>query len=310
MIQNVGKTFILWLGIILAVSIGAIIWVQNSLLFYPNTSIFHWSPDEEDKSLISFRHTHPTLNNTQPTIQETQPREEEVLDNETTIMIPDDKGGISAFFISKHPNRDFIIYSHGVNGNASDREYVYKMTQEHQLNLVLYDYSGYGKSKGFPTVDRVLKNGLTVMNYVTKKKMIESSRIILWGESMGCAISAYLAKLFPVKGVVLMAGFSSMPHLVSEMQSLGWIRFPLSMITRVTLNSLDTARWISKAKCPVVVMHSKEDDYISFDCGFRNYTVAKEPKLFIQIGGPHIKPEVSFENIEEALQFINSNQSS
>lgn len=321
MIQNIGKTLILWLGIILAVTIGAIIWVQNSLLFYPNTSIFNWSPEDKSISqpnIVRDIENQQNIENNQ-IIENGQNSGENIengqnggenqsLEEIANIMIPDHKGGLSAYYIANFPNKDFLIYCHGTSGNIADRKYVFDMVQEHQLNLLLFDYHGYGKSPSYPTVESILRDGLTVIDFLHKTKYIDMKRMIVWGESLGGAVAAYISKLRPIKGVVLMATFSSMPMLVSEMESLGWVRFPLAMISRITLHSLETARWISQTKIPVVVMHSKEDDYISYNCGYRNFEVAKEPKMFIEIGGKHISPKVSFENIQQALQFINANQ--
>lgn len=327
MIQNIGKTFILWLAIILAVTIGSIIWVQNSLLFYPNTSIFNWSPDEEEKTIANFLLNTEGTNGQDvlarnvsvsnlPALAHSEPREPnvnrdvEIINTmeERSIMIPDKRGDLSAYYIHNFAGKDFLVYCHGTSGNISDRKYVYDMAQTHQLNLLLFDYHGYGKSTKYPTVDGILKDGLTVIDFLTEKKMIQPKRIIVWGESLGGAVAAYIAKLRPIKGVVLMSTFSSMPHLISEMDTLGWIRFPLSMISRITLHSLETARWISQAKIPVVIMHSKTDDYITYNCGLRNFEVAKEPKLLIEIDGKHISPSITNEKIIQALEFIEQNR--
>lgn len=321
MITNIGKTFILWIAILLAVSIASIIWIQNSLLFYPNTSIFNWSPDERqvNRGDIIQINGNSTRNRTVH-INRTVSEEEEdgtVNNNQTNtreelserdIIIPDALGGISAFYINNFPGNDFLLYCHGTSGNIYDRKYVYDIAQEHQLNVLLFDYHGYGKSSSFPTIEGILKDGLAAYDFLTGIKKIEPEKIIVWGESLGGACAAYIGRKRKVKGIILMSTFSSMPNLVKDMEDLGWARFVLSMISRITLNPLETQRWVSEARTPVVVLHSKEDGYITYECGRKNYEVAKEPKLMMDIEGSHISPVVSPEQITTLLEFIEENQ--
>lgn len=302
MIQNPVKTFVLFLAIVLAVAIGSIVWVQNSLLFYPNTSIFNWSPDDRAVSISSQRGIE------EENIRITRLQQERVEEEQRDIMIPDPRGGISAFYIHNFPGKDFLLYCHGTSGNIYDRKYVFDLAQEQQLNLLLFDYHGYGKSKSYPSVEGILKDGLTAYDFLRNKKNVPGNKIIPWGESLGGAVAAYIARNREVKGVVLMATFSSMPNLLNTMESFGWARYPLSLITRITLHPLDTARWVSKVKAPIVVMHSLDDDYISYECGVENFNIAKEPKLLIQIEGKHISPEITPEKITQALTFIQENQ--
>lgn len=300
MVENIILTFVFWLAIVLAVAIGSIVWVQNSLLFYPNTSIFNWSPD--NKNIVNYNEREGIIQ-----INPTQVRVEVI---EQDIMIPDGNGGISAYYINNFPGNNFLLYCHGTSGNIADRKYAFDIAQEHQLNLLLFDYHGYGKSPGYPSVEGILKDGITAIDFLTQTKGIPLNKIIPWGESLGGSVAAYIAKHRRVKGVVLMATFSSMPDLIANMDKIGWIRFPLSMIAKITLNPLATARWIAGAKMPIVVMHSREDNYIPYDCGFINYEIAKEPKHLIDIEGTHISPIITPGQITEALTFIEENKSS
>lgn len=291
------RVFLLWFGIIFAVVIGSIIWIQNSLLFYPNTSFYNWGPEEKalERNIgeIGRALTEIQIN--------------PLARDDREIFIPGGRGGLSAYLIEDFPGKDYIVHCHGTSGNISDRKYVYDIAQEMELNLLLFDYEGYGKSKGSPSVKGILRNGISAVDFLIKKG-IEANRIMAWGESLGGPVAAWIARKRPIKGAVLMATFSSMEELVRDMDSMGWVRYPLSYVARVTLARLNTKRWLKQTSRPIVVMHSRTDDYIPFANAETNFAFALAPKHFIEIGGTHISPEVTLEQIQEAVQFIEDNQ--
>jgi fermentation-respiration switch protein FrsA (DUF1100 family) len=49
----------------------------------------------------------------------------------------------------------------------------------------------------------------------------------------------------------------------------------------------DTAAHLAKARCPVLVMHSREDRLVPFKFGRRLFEAAPEPKRFVEIKGGH-----------------------
>ncbi|MGD0077364.1 MAG: alpha/beta hydrolase [Sedimentisphaerales bacterium] len=44
---------------------------------------------------------------------------------------------------------------------------------------------------------------------------------------------------------------------------------------------------IRKARCPVMVIHSREDETIPFEMGLELYDAANEPKEFVELHGGH-----------------------
>jgi fermentation-respiration switch protein FrsA (DUF1100 family) len=49
----------------------------------------------------------------------------------------------------------------------------------------------------------------------------------------------------------------------------------------------NTAKHVNQASCPVLVLHSPEDEIMPFRLGERVYQSANEPKVFVEMQGDH-----------------------
>jgi len=60
--------------------------------------------------------------------------------------------------------------------------------------------------------------------------------------------------------------------------------FPAKLFCRY---KYDTAKYLTNVKCPVLIIHSPQDDIIPYSMGLKLFEIAKEPKKFIEISGSH-----------------------
>lgn len=79
-----------------------------------------------------------------------------------------------------------IVYFHG---NTSDRAKdhrckLYDLLSKWGYHVIVGDYRGYGDSTGHPTEDGIVRDALTIYDYVAQKCRPER-KIIIWGHSMG-----------------------------------------------------------------------------------------------------------------------------
>ncbi len=49
----------------------------------------------------------------------------------------------------------------------------------------------------------------------------------------------------------------------------------------------DTISYLEKVQCPVMIIHSRNDEMIPFEFGIELYDAAAEPKEFVEIAGSH-----------------------
>jgi len=69
--------------------------------------------------------------------------------------------------------KKYILFCHGNAGNISDRVTKIRKLNNMGHNVLIFDYSGYGKSKGKPSEIQLYSDGETYLRYLltkTKKK--------------------------------------------------------------------------------------------------------------------------------------------
>ncbi|NCU70108.1 MAG: alpha/beta hydrolase [Candidatus Fonsibacter lacus] len=109
-----------------------------------------------------------------------------------------------------------IIFLHGLMSNIQSKKakHLKKFVNKNKINLLLFEYSGHGKSSGKFT-DFSIKNWVNDSRSIIKK-LIKKNKIVLVGSSMGAWIGLILIKYFyqRIKGYV---GIASAPDFTEEL---------------------------------------------------------------------------------------------
>ena len=173
-----------------------------------------------------------------------------------------------------------VLFCHGNAGNISNRLDSLRIFNRLGLNTFIFDYRGYGKSKGRATEQGTYRDAGAAWNYLVKEKSFPEDRIIIFGRSLGGAIAAHLAMTKQPAALILESTFSSIPDLGAELYPL----FPVRLLSRFRYA---TAEFVRRVHCPVLVMHSPGDDIVPYDLGVQVYQAANESKEFLQMSGDH-----------------------
>ncbi|PNW86031.1 hypothetical protein CHLRE_03g207041v5 [Chlamydomonas reinhardtii] len=158
-------------------------------------------------------------------------------------------------------NRLTLLYSHG---NAVDLGHMLPVYRELsrllKVNVMGYDYSGYGCSTGTPTVTNTLADITAVLACLQDTYGIPAGRVVLYGQSVGSGPSCYLgAERADLAGVVLHSPLLSGVRVLKP--HVRWWPAWADVYPNHTL--------APKIKSPVLVMHGTEDEVIHISCGRR-----------------------------------------
>lgn len=102
------------------------------------------------------------------------------------------------------------------------------LTDSSRYHVLAIDYRGFGKSTGKPSEAGLIHDGAAAVDWAMHVAGIPASRIVIMGQSLGTAVTSGVAEHFAMQGVefagvILIAGFSNLPNLLSSYTAAGWI---------------------------------------------------------------------------------------
>lgn len=201
------------------------------------------------------------------------------LDYEDVIVTTKDMVQINGWFIPSKTALATLIFCHGNAGNISHRMEKIKIFNELNLDVLIFDYRGYGISKGRPSEKGLYLDAEGAYNYLVNKKRVPPVKTIVYGESLGSAVALDLAGKHEVGGIIIEGGFTSVKDMARRI-------FPFipAFIYASRFDSLDKIRDV---KAPKLIFHSIDDEIIPFKFGKELFIAAAEPKEFVELRGGH-----------------------
>lgn len=187
---------------------------------------------------------------------------------------------LQGWYVPASQPRGTVLFFHGNAGNISHRLDSVEMFHRLGYSTLIFDYRGYGNSGGKPTEEGTYRDAETAWRYLTEQRHIPPCRIVLFGESIGGAIAAWLAAREKPAALVISSGFTSVPELGQQVYP--W--FPVKLLARI---HYDTRAYLKSVSAPVLIAHSPDDDIIPFEHGRALYAAANPPKQFLEIAGGH-----------------------
>jgi len=144
--------------------------------------------------------------------------------------------------------------------------------------LLAFDYSGYGKSKGSPSLKGIQQDAREVFQYVFDHAELFGSVIFGFGQSMGAYTLARILPEFPLlKGAILEAGLSSFYDLFTEVYP-----FMECSVPHEGFSTLDT---LPKSTVPKLFIHGTSDAVVPYSHSIKMHTIAADPKELVILDG-------------------------
>jgi fermentation-respiration switch protein FrsA (DUF1100 family) len=174
-----------------------------------------------------------------------------------------------------------FIWFHGNAGNVGHRLAHLRVLYTHVGGShFLFDYQGYGKSRGKPSIPGILADGRDALAFVHQQGWAVGKSLVYFGESLGTAVVIALAvEKAPPSRAILLAPFHSL-------RAMGDLRLPL--LSFLVENDLNSARLVGRLQSPLLVIHGTEDRTVPFHQGQALFALAPHPKRFYTVdGGGH-----------------------
>jgi fermentation-respiration switch protein FrsA (DUF1100 family) len=201
------------------------------------------------------------------------------LDYGDVSFITKDKVQISGWYIPSEKSRAVFLFAHGNGGNISHRLEKIKMFHKLGIDTFIFDYRGFGKSKGRPSEKGLYLDAEAAYEYLTREKKVLPGRIVGYGESLGGAVIIDLAGKHEVGGIIIENGFTSVPDMARKI-----VPFMPDFFFKSRFDSLSKVKKINVSK---LMYHSRDDEVVPFEQGRKVFDNAPGPKEFIELKGGH-----------------------
>jgi fermentation-respiration switch protein FrsA (DUF1100 family) len=200
------------------------------------------------------------------------------LAHEDVWLTAEDGVRIHGWYLPVPRARWVTLVSHGNAGNISHRlDRALLLQARLRSSVFLYDYRGYGASEGSPNEAGTYRDARAAYRYLAEEKQVKADELVLFGESLGSAVSLELALARPAAALVLEAPFTSVRDLARTT-----VFAPLAPFVRTRYESL--AR-IPRLRMPLLVVQGDRDEIVPPVQGRRLFDAAPEPKRYFAIRG-------------------------
>ena len=202
------------------------------------------------------------------------------LEYEDVYLTTLDDERLHGWYVPATNSNGVIVFFHGNAGNISHRLDSIGIFHQLGLDTLIIDYRGYGQSTGKTTEQGTYLDAQAAWSYLVDERGIAADQIIIFGRSLGGAVGAWLGAQHTPAAVIIESSFSSGVDMARRIYPF----LPVRLITRLRY---PVAEYASHLDCPVLVVHSRDDEIIPFAMGQSIYAAVKQRKSFLELRGDH-----------------------
>ncbi len=214
----------------------------------------------------------------------------------TDVTFKSDNGNELHGLMYERPNAPkTILLSHGNAYNCTVRPYLVQKFLATGCAVLIYDYSGYGKSTGEPTMEGICQDGVGALNYLTRVKKLTLDQIVLCGESLGTLVAGRLASNYQCAGVILLCPLLSLRRTGSD--KFGFLKYYPDFAFSDACRKLDNLSALKNSKIPKLFIAGTADQLTAIQQSDELFEAAAEPKYYIRIEGAQHEDSVMMEDV-------------
>ncbi len=193
---------------------------------------------------------------------------------------------LHGWFLEHAAPRATILLCHG-NG-----EHVAYLADELQflrerlaVNVMAFDYRGYGQSEGRPFERGILDDADAARDWLAERTGQPADSIVFFGRSIGGAVAVHLAATGGARGLVLDRTFGSLVDVAAA--QMPWI--PVRLLMR---NRFPAQQWIKHYHGPLLQIHGEADEIVPLATARRLFAAApsQDKKLIVSPRLGHNSP--------------------
>lgn len=191
----------------------------------------------------------------------------------------------------KEKAKGAVIYFHGNSGNNSTYYDRIKLFLDHDLEVWIPDYPGYGKTTGDISENKINEQAIQVERLVSSA--FAPHKVILYGQSLGTGVASYIASETACRFLILESPYSDIPSLFRRYAFM----YPLNNIIKYKFPTIEYLKNVSE---PAVIFHGTYDNVIPFKEAEKLKKVLKSGDKFYEL------PGINHNDVGSSLVYISA----
>ena len=182
------------------------------------------------------------------------------------------------------PARGTVVFAHGNAENVSTHLASVAWLQPRGYNVFAFDYRGYGRSAGAPTMVGVHRDTVAALRAADRVDDLPRERLVLFGQSLGGAVATVVAARLPaaeLPGALVVDSAPSDYRAVAREKLAAWwltwpLQVPLSWLVTDDYSALEAAAALPPI--PKLFIGNRRDHTIPAHHAQRLHDAATPPK--------------------------------
>ena len=195
---------------------------------------------------------------------------------------------LEGWFISRGENERTILFIGGNGFVIAASYYIITSIIEQDVDLMVFNFRGYGTNPGSPTVEGVKADVEGAYLYLTEQRGVAPADLILHGHSLGSILAAHAVNHHPAAAVVLESPLTDAKDLTSRL--VPWILKPFVRFTvDPALLTVSNFQEVPKITVPILFVTGGADNVTPKEMAEELYeaAVTNDKRLHILEGGGH-----------------------
>lgn len=202
--------------------------------------------------------------------------------NAEVLHIPTEDGvHLYGWWLSQTPGHTpacgTAIMFYGNKGNLASQRVDADSLVRHGLDVLLFDYRGYGASPGTPSETGLYADAKAAYQYA-RIRTTAPDRIFLIGHSLGASVATHVAAHQQAAGLILVAPFTSL--LGAGRARISGIADFILARSELRFNSIEL---IGRVRMPVLMLLGTKDRLIPGSDARVLYAAAPQPKTWVEV---------------------------
>ena len=185
---------------------------------------------------------------------------------------------LHGWYVPHADPRRLVVYCHGNGEHVADQaNLVFRLQSHLQATVFVFDYRGYGRSRGKPHERGCIADGLAAQRWLANKEGMSTRDIVVMGRSIGGGVAVAVAAEQGARALVLENTFTRMTDAAASLYP--WL--PVRLVMRNRYNSI---RRIANYHGPLFQCHGTGDEIVPIELGRTLHAAAPGgPKQFCEI---------------------------